>query len=136
VEGLAKHGPAAFEALLKQAARAGVQVAALYGWNGDGKDGPFPATAALQFVDDVLALSISQEGTLARVLSGISFDIEPRDQPDPTSYQAYAALLTQVREKLDKANRMRAERWVQKNRVGSRIETPPPPLKLSIAGSW
>ena len=47
LEGLVDHGPAAFKAALQQAAAAGVRVAALYGWNGDGSDGPFPAAAAL-----------------------------------------------------------------------------------------
>ena len=85
-------------------------------------------------VDDVLALAAGAglvEKDSATALVGISFDIEPKDKPDPTSFQAYAALLPKVRAKLDQANALRQERW-----AGSGGALPPPPLKLSIAGSW
>ena len=133
LEGLVRHGPASFAAALKQAAAAGVQVAALYGWNGDGSEGPFPAAAALSFVDDVLALAVSQEYP-STALAGISFDVEPKDKPDPTSFQAYAALLPKVRVKLDTANRLRKEQWA--NSGGGGPPGPPVALTLSIAGSW
>ena len=59
------------------------------------------------------ALAVS-EGAPATALAGISFDIEPKDQPDPSSFQAYAALLPRVRAKLDRANALRRERWAGK----------------------
>ena len=117
-EGLAKDTAhsAAFETLLVTAATAGIRVAALYGWNAG--DGPFPAASVLKFVDGVVALPTNNSA-----LAGISFDIEPREHPDPTSYQQYADLLPKVRAKLDAANQHRAQLAL-------------PKLTLSIAGSW
>ena len=121
-EGIAKGSTASLESVLPLADAAGIKVAALYGWNG--AEGSFPAASILAFVDGVLALALPVSGG-SSALVGISFDIEPRDKPDPTDYQQYATLLAQVRAKLDKANERRAAAALAL-----------PKLTLSIAGSW
>ena len=108
-------GSDSFPSVVKMGAGGGMATQALYGWNA-AKDGAFPTAAALKFVDRVVALAPS----VGPGLSGISFDIEPRQ---PETYQAYAELLAKVRAKLGAAN-------------GQRELEGHAPLTLSIAGSW
>ena len=88
------------ESVLGAAEANHVRVAALYGWSGRHGSGIVPRGKILPFVDAVINLSRS---TKSKALAGLSFDIEPAENPNPQSYQEYADLLAEVQLRLTTA---------------------------------